>query len=487
MASPMSAADLPSGAAPQLRSSCDACNAAKVKCSKGHPQCRRCEARDLPCVYGISMRSAMGRNYRSNSEAQALAYYGRMQNAPRQSRPSGPYLHEPEAALGRSHSAHSTPRSYLSEQMPPAADSPMSSSSILPNTYHPTIFDPNSHAWPGAESLPASDPSFMTAPMGYLPQGAEVQDQASQYLQQHLQHVGFNPDFPVTQPGEGYSMKPSLDLLASPVQMDQGSTHFASCLCQQNILRQLYELSLTTSGESPPLAKAVATTRAIVETCSAAVECQHHRDLQDNLSFFLSLISLLVRATNFSTAGPATAAPAYSSFSVPHLHAKSIGSVSSVGSGLDVGDYYDMASSVGHISAPLTPRSAHGTMDHYASTPPPGLMPVAAQHMLPSPQVAGTSYPLGDQADESLHRHQLRAEMNRVQQLADELERRFAEPSGGWSSGAEHSPAERNTARRGRERRAEEDKTSTEARVVGLLLSDLKKRLRRNEHVLGTG
>ncbi|MCJ1269581.1 hypothetical protein MMC22_009473 [Lobaria immixta] len=46
---------------PQLRHSCDACNIAKVKCSKTRPKCTRCEARNVECVYGVSLRSAKGK------------------------------------------------------------------------------------------------------------------------------------------------------------------------------------------------------------------------------------------------------------------------------------------------------------------------------------------------------------------------------------------------------------------------------------------
>ncbi|KAK7541549.1 hypothetical protein IWX49DRAFT_179656 [Phyllosticta citricarpa] len=42
---------------PQLRSSCDSCNSAKVKCTKSRPQCERCVARGTECVYSVSLRS----------------------------------------------------------------------------------------------------------------------------------------------------------------------------------------------------------------------------------------------------------------------------------------------------------------------------------------------------------------------------------------------------------------------------------------------
>lgn len=40
----------------KLRSACDFCHAAKVKCSGG-PACDRCRAQDLPCTYSVAMRA----------------------------------------------------------------------------------------------------------------------------------------------------------------------------------------------------------------------------------------------------------------------------------------------------------------------------------------------------------------------------------------------------------------------------------------------
>lgn len=49
--------DVTGATCPQLRSSCDLCNSAKVKCSKTRPKCGRCEARGTDCVYSVSLRS----------------------------------------------------------------------------------------------------------------------------------------------------------------------------------------------------------------------------------------------------------------------------------------------------------------------------------------------------------------------------------------------------------------------------------------------
>jgi hypothetical protein len=42
---------------PTLRASCDACNQAKVKCTKTNPQCARCKKHNIDCIYGISLRA----------------------------------------------------------------------------------------------------------------------------------------------------------------------------------------------------------------------------------------------------------------------------------------------------------------------------------------------------------------------------------------------------------------------------------------------
>ena len=41
---------------PKLRSSCDRCGAAKLKCDRGRPQCGRCIPLGLECVYGVSRK-----------------------------------------------------------------------------------------------------------------------------------------------------------------------------------------------------------------------------------------------------------------------------------------------------------------------------------------------------------------------------------------------------------------------------------------------
>ncbi|KUI59481.1 Sterigmatocystin biosynthesis regulatory protein [Cytospora mali] len=41
----------------KLRSSCDACGQAKIKCDRGQPSCARCVAQGVTCVYGVSRKA----------------------------------------------------------------------------------------------------------------------------------------------------------------------------------------------------------------------------------------------------------------------------------------------------------------------------------------------------------------------------------------------------------------------------------------------
>ncbi|KAK1979536.1 hypothetical protein LZ30DRAFT_545897, partial [Colletotrichum cereale] len=45
---------MPSVKKTKLRSSCDACGAAKLRCDRSRPVCGRCFTLNQGCVYGIS-------------------------------------------------------------------------------------------------------------------------------------------------------------------------------------------------------------------------------------------------------------------------------------------------------------------------------------------------------------------------------------------------------------------------------------------------
>ena len=55
----------------KLRSSCDRCGTAKVKCDKEQPECGRCISHGVPCVYGVSRK--MGKPPRRISLSQSTS------------------------------------------------------------------------------------------------------------------------------------------------------------------------------------------------------------------------------------------------------------------------------------------------------------------------------------------------------------------------------------------------------------------------------
>ena len=71
-------------AARPLRLSCDACGAAKVKCSKDRPRCGRCDSMDLDCVYSTSLRYGRPQRKRSDQLGQANGKYTARKNASHQ-------------------------------------------------------------------------------------------------------------------------------------------------------------------------------------------------------------------------------------------------------------------------------------------------------------------------------------------------------------------------------------------------------------------
>ncbi len=55
---------------PKLRASCDGCGASKLKCDRGLPECERCVAHSIPCVYGVSRK--MGKPRRDGQQTKSI-------------------------------------------------------------------------------------------------------------------------------------------------------------------------------------------------------------------------------------------------------------------------------------------------------------------------------------------------------------------------------------------------------------------------------
>ena len=392
---------------PQLRSSCDACNAAKVKCSKDRPQCRRCETRELPCLYGISMRSAMGRSFRSNNEAQAMAWYGRPNVVARPGRPTGLYHSRDHRS---STPSTSVSRSYLSASLCSAAPSPMSTPPMPVDAFPSAVHDSCNSIKPPIDPLQPSDPdSNNSMPFGYLPQSFGIQDEAPQSCDEGLCPGDFNFGFPVPQQSLDGQPAFSFETFSSASQINQRHSGFTTCLCQQKIHWWSYELSTSLSESQLPPEKVAGIVESIVETCRSAIDCPQHRNSHDHLTFYLSFISLLLQAINISD----TAALR------PTARRLSYSNRGSVSSAMDGGDYFD-ASSVGIADAPLTPRSIHATSPPSAGT-------FTLPHTFAPGPHALSSCASDGHSTRAVHWGVLRMGRSKMGEIIQELERRFVQ------------------------------------------------------------
>lgn len=125
----------------KLRQSCDACAAAKVRCTKDRPRCERCAESDLTCVYGPSMKHGKSSQKRKHPEPQPVT-----ENFQPTSKPSEHDLQRSFSDLLRN--IGSKPNPSL-PQFRPSEDVPMTGTT-LPS-------DPTSTASPSFDGLLWSD------------------------------------------------------------------------------------------------------------------------------------------------------------------------------------------------------------------------------------------------------------------------------------------------------------------------------------------
>ena len=113
---------------PRLRSSCDNCGAAKVKCDRGQPQCGRCLLLGLECVYGMSRQ--MGKPAREKLRLSKV--------------PDTP--HRPESCTGRISDSRPDDDNYN------GAASGSINSSIVPSPEPCSTINDDFLAWNGSHS-----------------------------------------------------------------------------------------------------------------------------------------------------------------------------------------------------------------------------------------------------------------------------------------------------------------------------------------------
>ncbi|KAF2443246.1 hypothetical protein P171DRAFT_487196 [Karstenula rhodostoma CBS 690.94] len=231
----------------RLRNSCDACNTAKVKCSKERPCCRRCQRKELFCVYSVSLRcSKRPVDNRSASTTKKPSGVNSTPNA----RPKNPINNEPSMS-----------------RLPPL-------STGLEGGLDATLDSAISTSLYDFDSLSAlSDVNFDLH---------NLDDYFS--TDAYLPPTNFSVYANTT---ASTPPAPHKSLSRPPAQL---------CGCQQHILSKLSELSLSSSGSAPvPFDRALSENRAILAICTSTLSCPTCARSPDT-TLLLTLSALLAHA-----------------------------------------------------------------------------------------------------------------------------------------------------------------------------------------------
>lgn len=245
----------------QLKSTCDACNSAKVKCSQARPQCGRCESRGLYCHYSASLRSAKRRYQPSFNDI---------------------------ASSGKSHS----PESY--ENMTTPAPAVSSDASVL-SSYDISSFQDADFAPPLLDGWNnKSNGSSGQTP--YSDNGDESMMILSQLKYPDNLSSWQSPVSRGSRPRHTAQFSTNGDDAGS---MTSAVSLSSACSCQQNALDKLSELSVSRrEGSSVPFDRSLSENKHIITLCTSLISCpnkQHDRDITlmlTNVALITHLISV---------------------------------------------------------------------------------------------------------------------------------------------------------------------------------------------------
>ncbi|KAL9128602.1 MAG: hypothetical protein Q9217_002767, partial [Psora testacea] len=264
------------GSGQKLRNSCDACNLAKVKCSKGRPACNRCESQGTQCIYGVSMRAGKHRATGSNIQK--------------------PRLESPSSA--RSSTKESTPTpTFTSDERTQTFDPSLTSimdampmngdwSSILTDDCNPYLMnnamdlDDNSMKQKHY-SKPFSDSEYTYSPSDLSMDPAILMNQDC-FVGRSQTYSGSPDQRPLT----------GSTLTSDSQQSPLASVPSVPCHCNQKVLQQL--LTLTKIPDVPAaFDTALNQNKQVINLCHNILNdtSHHHHDI----SFVLTLTALIAK------------------------------------------------------------------------------------------------------------------------------------------------------------------------------------------------
>ena len=379
-----------------LKNACDACHAAKVKCSQGRPQCKRCDSRGLFCQYSVSMRSAKHRR---------------------------PPCRAPRGAPNLSDSTTLSTSNYNSPAifddaslLPPSA---AVSNAPLPFCYDPLISSFEDNEVPDLLEDWSSD---LMEEAGF-PSYSEDKDGSTLFLsrlintqQQPVNETRTNRStLPHKSPDNNLINDEDSCCASAAVALHASSTSTrAGCNCQGHILSKLSELMLFNHAEhSRPFDQCLSENRKIVTLCNTIINCPNNRHGQDTV-FMLTSVALVTHVlTIFDRPRFETHQPRGS---------KDDGQSIGTGSGLTMSDA-PRSNSLRRSTGDGSPTSGSpntGTQfKHYQQHPQQTEQPFARVRL------SLGSYQL-DQSDEQILKiNLLKIELSKVEALIDTFEKRF--------------------------------------------------------------
>ena len=141
---------------PKLRASCDACAASKVKCSKEHPICARCNANGLQCIYGVSRKHGKpGRTRKRNPDGTPFVKQSKQRPSP-DGKEFGKFRVRPEPIV------HQEPLFDAQSWGSPTPSWPATPEFEFEMTPEPIFMDPSDYAFMDNLMLPIPPPEFDT-------------------------------------------------------------------------------------------------------------------------------------------------------------------------------------------------------------------------------------------------------------------------------------------------------------------------------------
>ncbi|MCJ1387679.1 hypothetical protein MMC18_000522 [Xylographa bjoerkii] len=276
----------------KLRASCNACNQAKVKCSKSRPTCTRCAKHGEECVYSVSLRAGKRPAHRDRSNARFRKFtQPAMDSQGAHAKYTAP-SNRPAAQDGNSNT-----NSQLQSPMPSPMEipstwmiEPAAAIGLMPmdGDMYLNMVDYETPSLMDTSAL--FDMSECSPSASSLPNSAQLEA----FRENWYQHV---PD-PISIPPYAYHERQQSSHATStssssisPTRTPATPVYSSACGCFKTILQTLSSLYILSSFPNLTFDVALARNKEAVHLCLAALEC----NCAAEASFGLLYISLIAK------------------------------------------------------------------------------------------------------------------------------------------------------------------------------------------------